>query len=233
MKKYAFTLAEVLITLGIIGVVAALTLPTLIQKYNNGVVETRLKKFYSVYNQAVQMSLVDNNENIENWGFYNAQVWTDGGTIPTDLGQLNDEKFEKYLAPYLKIEKKESIEMHDSVRGDYNCTFYYMADGSAFAFSIWGNGDMIFYPSNPKHCLAKSKRSGVCAFNFLYSPVTGHHKTGKGYEPYTYRWDGNTDSLYNHPTYGCNDSGNGYYCTTVIYQNGWKIPDNYPRKISL
>ena len=33
MKKFAFTLAEVLITLGIIGIVAALTLPTLI--HNN------------------------------------------------------------------------------------------------------------------------------------------------------------------------------------------------------
>lgn len=30
----AFTLAEVLITLGIIGVVTAITIPTLIQKYN-------------------------------------------------------------------------------------------------------------------------------------------------------------------------------------------------------
>lgn len=34
MKKFAFTLAEVLITLGVIGVVAALTLPTLIQNIN-------------------------------------------------------------------------------------------------------------------------------------------------------------------------------------------------------
>ena len=35
MKKNAFTLAEVLITLGIIGVVAAMTLPTLIQNHQN------------------------------------------------------------------------------------------------------------------------------------------------------------------------------------------------------
>ena len=33
MKKRAFTLAEVLITLGIIGIVAALTMPTLIGNY--------------------------------------------------------------------------------------------------------------------------------------------------------------------------------------------------------
>lgn len=42
-----FTLAEVLITLGIIGVVAAMTLPTLIQNYQKGVALNRLKQSYS------------------------------------------------------------------------------------------------------------------------------------------------------------------------------------------
>ena len=47
-NKLAFTLAEVLITLGIIGIVAALTLPVLIQVNKNKEVETKLKKIYSV-----------------------------------------------------------------------------------------------------------------------------------------------------------------------------------------
>lgn len=41
-------MAEVLITIGIIGIVIAMTLPTLIQNYRNKVVETRLVYFYSV-----------------------------------------------------------------------------------------------------------------------------------------------------------------------------------------
>ena len=56
MKIQGFTLAEVLITLGIIGVVAAMTLPALIQKNNNKVVETRLEKFYSGINQAIMLA---------------------------------------------------------------------------------------------------------------------------------------------------------------------------------
>lgn len=56
MKIQGFTLAEVLITLGIIGVVAAMTLPALIQRNNNKVVETRLKKFYSAINQAIMLA---------------------------------------------------------------------------------------------------------------------------------------------------------------------------------
>lgn len=38
MKKYAFTLAEVLITLGIIGIVAAMTMPVLITWRSKSVV---------------------------------------------------------------------------------------------------------------------------------------------------------------------------------------------------
>ena len=50
-KRYAFTLAEVLITLGIIGVVAALTIPTLIKNYQKQVWVNQLKKTYSTLNE--------------------------------------------------------------------------------------------------------------------------------------------------------------------------------------
>ncbi|MBR6098887.1 type II secretion system protein, partial [bacterium] len=50
-KKAAFTLAEVLITLGITGVVAALTLPTLISNYQKQVWVNQLKKSVSVLSQ--------------------------------------------------------------------------------------------------------------------------------------------------------------------------------------
>lgn len=45
LQKKAFTLAEVLITLGIIGVVAAMTLPTLVGEYQKKQTATQLKKF--------------------------------------------------------------------------------------------------------------------------------------------------------------------------------------------
>lgn len=53
MRIMAFTLAEVLITLGIIGIVAAMTLPSVINKIQNKDKTARLKKFYSSINQAV------------------------------------------------------------------------------------------------------------------------------------------------------------------------------------
>ena len=53
-KRTAFTLAEVLITLGIIGIVAAITLPTIINNYRVKVLENQFKKADSIIQQAVQ-----------------------------------------------------------------------------------------------------------------------------------------------------------------------------------
>ena len=50
-QEQAFTLAEVLITLGIIGVVAALTLPSLINRTKNRELHTAFLKTYSELNQ--------------------------------------------------------------------------------------------------------------------------------------------------------------------------------------
>lgn len=60
MKVGAFTIAEVLITLGIIGVVAAMTLPALITRNQNKALEASLKKNYSIILQAFDMYQADN-----------------------------------------------------------------------------------------------------------------------------------------------------------------------------
>ena len=52
-KKAAFTLAEILITLGIIGVVAAITIPMLTKTYQTKVRDIQFKKMYSTLNQAL------------------------------------------------------------------------------------------------------------------------------------------------------------------------------------
>lgn len=66
MKK-AFTLAEVLITLGIIGVVSAMTMPSLIQSTQNKELEVRLKTTYNELNQISQRFYVDNEISFNEW----------------------------------------------------------------------------------------------------------------------------------------------------------------------
>ena len=69
MKKRAFTMAEVLITLGIIGIVAAMTLPTVINNIQDKQFRTMFKKQFSIISQAFQMVYLDDGEEIqfEDW----------------------------------------------------------------------------------------------------------------------------------------------------------------------
>jgi len=62
-RKSGFTLAEVLITLGIIGVVAAMTIPSLMNQTGQAEFKTGMKKALSVLNQAVTMNVaLDGND---------------------------------------------------------------------------------------------------------------------------------------------------------------------------
>ena len=69
MKK-GFTLAEVLITLAIIGVVAALTIPSVIVKTQQQEFKTAAKKAYSVLSQAVQLTEVKDGYTFANGGLF-------------------------------------------------------------------------------------------------------------------------------------------------------------------
>lgn len=59
IKTSAFTLAEVLITLAVIGIVAALTIPALVQKYQDRAAVSHLRKVYSVLTQAWELATLE------------------------------------------------------------------------------------------------------------------------------------------------------------------------------
>ena len=61
MRNFGFTLAEVLITLGIIGVVSAITIPNLMENVRNRDLQVQLKKTYSEWNQ-ISMSFMEEHE---------------------------------------------------------------------------------------------------------------------------------------------------------------------------
>lgn len=67
MRTKGFTLAEVLITLGIIGIVAAMTLPILIQKHQEKVTVTKVKEAYSIISQAYFRASEDKGGDLSTW----------------------------------------------------------------------------------------------------------------------------------------------------------------------
>lgn len=69
--RQAFTLAEILITLGIIGIVAAMTIPVLIKSYQTQVFKTQLKKGMSVAESAFRQAVNDNGGSLAGYGSSN------------------------------------------------------------------------------------------------------------------------------------------------------------------
>ena len=59
-NQKAFTLAEVLITLAVIGVVASMTIPSLVNSTNDSEAAAKVKKYQSVISQALMMHMSQN-----------------------------------------------------------------------------------------------------------------------------------------------------------------------------
>ena len=115
-KIKAFTMAEVLITLGIIGIVACMTMPGVIKNYQKKVTVECLKQTYSMLQQAVMLSEVKNGD-IEDW--ITPSYTGAGDTTAT-------ETFVKmYYEPYLQTIHSEKMPTSDSPY-DY---YYYTNDG--------------------------------------------------------------------------------------------------------
>jgi prepilin-type N-terminal cleavage/methylation domain-containing protein len=141
MKK-GFTLAEVLITLGIIGVVAALTIPGLIANYQKQETVTRLKKIYSTLSQAFKLSEVDHGE------YSNREK----GADITDTNAY----FEKYWKAYLK--GAEACSTAKTCGYTSNTPWKYPSGSNWMAWSVgsdssrtlfrYGDGVVVFQPRN-------------------------------------------------------------------------------------
>lgn len=87
-NKKAFTLAEVLVTMGIIGVVAALTVPNLIKNYQTQSLVTSLHKVYNEFSQAFERYLSD--QRVET-------------LTESDLGGGNANGIRTFMTDYFKI----------------------------------------------------------------------------------------------------------------------------------
>ena len=141
IKLNAFTLAEVLITLAIIGVVAALTISPTIKDYRRHQVEAALKKNYSVLSQALIRAQTD---------YGQMSTWDE---FQQDYIQEKDsfDFTEKYVIPYLKLisyEKKSLKNMNYDKNMSYltvNHLGYilHLADGTIYVIHSYGPSQYI------------------------------------------------------------------------------------------
>ena len=188
LKKAAFTLAEVLITLGIIGVVAALTLPALIQNYHEKQRVTQLKKAYSVMQNAFLMAQEEYGD-VTDWGLTitnTGEKDDDGNDILDNSGTENVMNILMKYVEKSKIPQNSYIGYVESIDGRQafwpweisSDKYFYLKDGTVVTMgwisSLDCNGDYQgkkivcsdFWIVFPK----KSKmKIGVDVFNFLFT----------------------------------------------------------------
>jgi len=212
-----FTLAEVLITLGIIGVVASLTMPTLMDNHRKKTTVVRLERFYSVMSQAIEKYYNDNN------------------MLPSDLivpsSQSNKEEFKDWFVNGIgKNLKAVSIEQP---KYEYNPVKVILADGSAFFAHNWLNARNaldIYFCVDAKHCTKDDVTTSDGNNTFMFSINDGDFVTAyKAYDSYT------REQLLSECRSGNLDSSGGSYrkgkrqaCSRLIQVDGWQIKDDYP-----
>ena len=130
MKRHAgFTLAEVLITLGIIGVVAAMTIPTLMANTGRAEFKTAFKKVVSAVNQAVTLSV--------------AIDYLDFGDA--DTGTSNTESIYKIIEKKMQIAKTQA-----GISDDISRMFGSTASSNYTIF--FADGMVISYPQQAGKC---------------------------------------------------------------------------------
>lgn len=240
-KIFAFTLAEVLITIGVIGVVAAITIPSLITKSHRIIVENRLKDSYSIISNAVKMAE-------EEWGvgFEPTDDLTSTGWSPRSSKFV----FDKYFRPFMKINYEYSqddcVELskaygqnpNSGMYIDYNGACYSLPNGTSIIF--WaGRKDIdspylmtVQFRINP----AKKKQiDGIDVFGFQIVNSNNGLVVTSGLEQIGFEIS--DEKLIE----ACGSDSdripvNGYwwgrnaFCLELIKRNGWKIPANYPLK---
>ena len=138
IRRAAFTLAEVLITLGIIGVVAALTMPNIIHKYRNKVLETQFKKSVSVISQAVLRTKSDTG--IDNYAQYCV-------TYPGDYVNASECADALYKNIMMLGSRQETFNpaFKMSVDREYDKIMTYNSKQQVTPSSLLGIGNALFY----------------------------------------------------------------------------------------
>ena len=212
----SFTLSEVLITLVIIGIIAAITVPILMQNHKRKETAVRLKKFYSVTAQAIK--LAETEEGIPSYDWKN-HFSSQGIGI-----------WYNYLSKYIPIEEKQEAACIDG-----SChSLYFMTDGTAIRNIDWGSADnsdygCIHYDVNG----AKGPNQfGKDRFGFSILRKRGLERISKSLSFFPeIRFERLLQENITREELLEDCKSFGGYCTYLIMYDGWEIKNDYPYRL--
>lgn len=238
-QEFAFTLAEVLITLGIIGIVAAMTIPSLISDFKKKQAEAQIKQTYAIIVNALNAAKADYGSDMNSW------YVEDDGDDRTSTNSF----VETYLLPYLKTTKtckqnsEASCQLDVGYRKNPNSATksYYAVSGNGVNYGVFlANGAVLGV--NTINSTAPSLDQ---MRTFIIFDINGQKppnimgldafqiELGGGFGgadknliwPYGY---GLSFTRSNWINGSCNPStGNGEQCFCIIFRDGFKIADDY------
>ena len=251
-KFKGFTLAEVLITLGIIGVVAALTLPSLIQNYQKQVWVNQLKKTVSVLENGFK--LIMTTENVDKLS--DTTLWQTAMSSPCNY-TTNCAEFYNIFSKYFNAggnltntNSRTFSSLKDSSSVVYGTNYEIKLNSGAnltiFAFSGTPNASNPWGPHSHVAAMIidvngnqKPNQAGRDVFFF------GVHKLGHlipfgskkaatiycsetlnvpmEHVPACYQSYSSFVWDNSSNTNACSENGNGQYCAARIMENGWKM----------
>lgn len=227
IEHLGFTLAEVLITLGIIGVVAAMTIPNLIATHQKKQTVVKLQKAISVMNQAYRLA------------------YDDVGEVTAEearaLGAQN--YFDKFWAPYIKVQ---------SICNTEGCGYgaypqWKQISGAPHGLAVHTSDARVAFTSMDGFFYIVVTYTGgsedsTVTVNSVYVDINGTAKPntmGKDIFLLERKIDGEKGGVVV-PAYSsftdeqinknCSKSGSGECCAEKIKRAGWRIDKSYPWK---
>ena len=229
-QKYGFTLAEVLVTLGIIGIVAAMTLPTVINKYQKSVAVSKLKRVYSLLTNATQLAIND---------YGPSQFWAYPMKKDGEYSEITlNDFFQKYYAPYFKSTKVSSYISNTS----YKVHNFNGQDTSFNNLQIRGSNIKL----NDGMCIYMWSNNQFFVFTADLNCEKPPNKLGHDvFDIAELYWEGNKNFKSPPRLYQINNQNarkeaienckNGTYsggspntCFAVFVSDGWEFKDDYP-----
>lgn len=197
----AFTLSEVLVTVMIIGIIAGLTIPAIINSYQKNLTVNKLKKVYSQLIEAIKLAEID---------YGDMSTW--------NLNLSAREIGNRYLKNYLKIDnKKNALQVNSNLNYKYmNGKIYSNAvlSSSNSAVITLIDGSLIFIDS---------WRPEDASFVTIYVDINGYKPPNTiGKDTFRLVLNKNLKTIGPEPSRGdCVNTGES--CIKKIIEDGWQI----------
>jgi len=205
----------VLITLAIIGIIAAITIPSIVANHQKRTLETQFAKMYRTLQQVVNLAVAEHGD-ISTWDFIN--------------GQATDEQkvafIEKYFLPYLNVAKFCAQDGHECFSEKYKLKNGNNWNPSSTAV-VLADGTMINIYFNPNNCIdnksncvnfnpdingvKKPNTFGLDLFTFQFIPATGEFLPQ------------GSKKTYEEIKTACKSGTSGVECGALIILDGFKM----------